>query len=150
MTDTFGTPAIRPSTPVHLWIIGILVLLWNAMGVFDYIATQIPIESYMSQFTQEQLDYFYGFPAWMNAVWAISVFSGLLGALALLLRKSWAVWLFGLSLLSAILATIYCFGLSDGMEVMGTTGLVFSVVMLAIAVFLVFYARAMSRRGVLS
>ena len=45
-------------TPVHLWIVGALSLIWNAVGAFDYAATQYRIESYMSQFTAEQLEYF--------------------------------------------------------------------------------------------
>ena len=54
----------RRRTPVHLWIVGVLALLWNLMGAFDYLATQLQLESYMSQFTEEQLAYFYGFPSW--------------------------------------------------------------------------------------
>ena len=57
--------------------------------------SQLRLESYMSQFTPEQLAYFYGFPAWAVAAWAIAVWSALLGSLCLLLRKAWAVWLFG-------------------------------------------------------
>ena len=76
-------------TPIHLWIIGILALLWNAIGAFDYVATQTQMESYMSQFTPEQLDYFYGFPTWVVAAWAIAVWSSLLGSVALLVRKKW-------------------------------------------------------------
>jgi hypothetical protein len=50
-------------TPFHLWIVGILALLWDAIGAFDYSATQLRMEAYMSQFTPEQLEYFYAFPA---------------------------------------------------------------------------------------
>ena len=74
-------------TPVHLWIVSIVSLLWNAMGAFDYTATQMRLESYMSQFTAEQLDYFYSFPAWADSLWAIAVWSSLLGSMALLMRK---------------------------------------------------------------
>lgn len=148
MTGTFAA-ATRPQTPVHLWIVGILALLWNAMGAFDFLATTIPLESYMSQFTQEQLDYFYGMPLWMMVVWAASVWGGVLAAVGLLVRKAWSVWLFGLSMLTAVIATLYCFILSDGAEIMGTTGAVFSAVILLVAIFFFFYARAMAKRGVL-
>ena len=86
-------------TPIHLWIVGVLAVLWNAVGAFDYSATQFRLESYMSQFTPEQLEYFYAFPPWMDAAWAIAVWASVLGSLSLLLRKAWAVWLFGLSIL---------------------------------------------------
>jgi hypothetical protein len=135
--------------PVHLWIVGVLAVLWNAMGAFDYAATQLKLEFYMAQFTQEQLDYFYSFPAWMDAAWAIAVWSSLLGSLALLLRKSWAVGLFGLAILGLAVSTVYNFVLSNGLEMMGTGAAMFTAVIWVIAVLLLFYARAMAKKGVL-
>jgi len=62
------------AAPKHLRIVGILAVLWNAMGAFDYSATQLRLESYMSQFTTQQLEYFYALPAWTVAAWAIALF----------------------------------------------------------------------------
>ena len=135
--------------PRHLWVVGVLTLLWNAIGAFDYAATQLRIEAYMSQFTPEQLEYFYGFPAWAVASWAIAVWSSLLGSLGLLLRKAWAVWLFGLALAGMAITFVYNFLLSDGLSMMGTGGAIFTAVIWAVAIFLFFYSRAMARRGVL-
>jgi len=135
--------------PRHLWIVGALSLLWNAVGAFDYSATQFRIESYMGQFTPEQLAYFYGFPAWAVAAWAIAVWSSLLGSLCLLLRKAWAVWLFGIAIVGMALTALYNFVLTDGMAMMGAGEAVFTGVIWLIAIGLFFYARAMARRGVL-
>jgi hypothetical protein len=135
--------------PRHLWIVGGLSLLWNAVGAFDYTATQMRLESYMSQFSAEQLAYFYGFPAWAVAAWAIAVWSSLLGSLCLLLRKAWAVPLFGIALAGMVFTALYNFVLTDGMAMIGTGGLVFTAVIWVIAISLFFYARAMARRGVL-
>ena len=55
--------------PKHLWIVGIITLLWNLKGAFDYLMTQTKNESYMGQFDQVQLDYFYGFPMWVEVFW---------------------------------------------------------------------------------
>jgi len=136
-------------TPVHLWIVGVLAILWNAAGAFDYTATQMKLEFYMSQFTAEQLEYFYAFPAWMKACWALGVWGSLLGSLGLLLRKAWAVWLFGISILGLAGSTVYNFILSDGLAAMGSGGAMFTAVIWVIALLLFFYARAMARRGVL-
>ena len=135
--------------PRHLWIVGGLSLLWNAMGAFDYSASQLRIESYMSHFTPEQLAYFYGFPAWAIAAWAIAVWGALLGSLCLLMRKAWAVWLFGASIVGMVLTGIYSYVLTDGMALMGTGGAIFRAVIWFIAFSLYFYARGMARRGVL-
>jgi len=137
-------------TPIHLWIVGVLAVLWNAVGAFDYSATQFRLESYMSQFTPEQLEYFYAFPPWMDAAWAIAVWASVLGSLSLLLRKAWAVWLFGLSILGMAVSTVYNFVLSNGMEVMGSEGAMFTAVIWVIALFLYFYAQAMLKRNVLT
>jgi len=136
-------------TPRHLWIVGVIAVLWNAIGAFDYSATQLRLESYMSQFTPEQLAYFYGFPAWTVAAWAIAVWSSLLGSIALLLRKAWATWLFGAALAGMALTTLYNFVLTDGAALMGDGAVAFSALIWAIALFLFFYARAMAGRGVL-
>ena len=112
-------------TPIHLWIIGIVSVLWNAGGAFDYSATQFQAEFYMSQFTQEQLDYFYGFPPWMDAAWAVGVWGSLLGSIGLLMRKSWAVWMFGASIVGLAISTVYNFALSDGLEAMGSGAAIF-------------------------
>ncbi|MEX0892485.1 MAG: hypothetical protein WEB88_09975 [Gemmatimonadota bacterium] len=77
-TGTTGTtpPTATPRTPVHLWVIGALALLWNSVGAFDYLMTQTRNEGYMGQFSAEQLEYFYGFPTWVVAFWALAVWGG--------------------------------------------------------------------------
>jgi hypothetical protein len=138
-------------TPRHLWVIGGLSVPWNAMGAFDYLMTQTHNEAYMGQFTPEQLDYFYGFPAWLVAFWAIAVWGGLLGSLLLLLKKRLAVGIFLASLVAALLTTVYNYGLSNGLEVVGhPAAIAFSALILVVALLLYLYARAMRNRGVLA
>jgi len=148
MSATDARPA-RP-VPKHLWIIGVLALLWNAMGAVDYLMTQTRNEAYMSRFTSEQLAYFYGFPAWVDGAWAIAVWGAVLGSVLLLLRRSLAVPVFAVSLAAMVITTVYNYGLSDGLQVMGGAGpLAFSVVIFLVGVALLVYSRAMARRGVL-
>jgi hypothetical protein len=141
--------ATAVKVPRHLWVVGIIAVLWNAIGAFDYAATQFRLDFYMSQFTPEQLEYFYGFPAWAVASWAIAVWSSLIASVGLLLRRVWAVGLFGIALAAMLVTFLYNFVLSDGLSMVGTGGAVFTAVIWAIAIFLFFYARAMAKRGVL-
>lgn len=136
-------------TPWHLWVIGILALPWNAMGAFDYLMTQTQSEWYMGQFTPEQLDFFYGFPAWLVAFWAIAVWGGVLGAILLLMRKKAAAPVLLVSFLCMLVTAIRNYVFADGIEAMGSFGAIFSVVIFVVSLFLVFYSKAMKKQGVL-
>lgn len=147
-----STAAGRAPAPWHLWVIGVIAVLWNSMGAFDYFMTQTHNAAHLASYSQVQLDYFFGLPAWVVACWAIGVWGGLLGSVLLLLRKGVAEWVFLASLVGAVLTPIYNFALSNGMEIMGGGAgtLIFPVVIVVVAVALYLYARAMRRRGVLA
>jgi hypothetical protein len=139
----------RPRTPVHLWIIGVLALLWNMMGAFDYLATKLQLDFYMSQFSEEQLAYFYGFPAWVVSAWAFGVWGALAGSVGLLLRRKWSVWAFVVSIAGMVVTTIYNFGMTNGAEIMGSGAMVFSIIIWVISIFLVVYSWSLAKKGVL-
>ena len=136
--------------PIHLWIVGVLSLLWNAMGAFDYAATKLELDFYLSGFPQELLDWVAAFPAWATAAWAFGVWGALAGSIGLLARRRWAVWAFGLSLAGLAVSTLYQFGLSNGMELMGSAGAIFTGAIWAVAIFLLLYSRSQARSGVLA
>ena len=140
----------RIQTPWHLWLIGVIALLWNAMGAFDYLMTNTKNEAYMKMFTPEQLEFFYGFPSWSVALWAISVWGGLLGCILLLLRNKLAVGVFLVSLVCMVVNTIYIYAFTNGMEVMGDPfSLIFSAVIFLVAVFLYLYSKNLSKRNII-
>jgi len=147
MADTTVKAA---KTPWHIWVVGVVSLLWNSVGAMDFVMTQSRNAAYMSSFTQAQLDFYYGFPIWVVATWAIAVWGGVLGTLALLLRKSLAVHLFLSSFICIILTDIHNFAFANGLRVMGgAVALTISAIVLLIGALLWVYARAMRKRGVL-
>jgi len=149
MSEDQATSSRR--APWHLWAVGIFAFLWSGMGAFDYLMTQTQNQGYMGQFTPEKLEFFYGFPAWLVAFWALAVWGGVVGAVLLLLRKKLAVGVFLVSFLSMVVTTIRNYVLSDGLEVMGGAGaMIFSVLIFVFALFFYLYARAMKNRGVLA
>jgi hypothetical protein len=135
--------------PRHLWVVGVLSLLWNAFGATDYILTKTHNEAYLSQFTPEQLAYFTTFPAWATAAWAFGVWGALAGSILLLMRSRFAVHAFGVSLAGMAVSFGYQFALSDAMAVMGTALVGFTVLIVAVGIALFFYARKQVARGVL-
>ncbi len=149
MTAAEPTGAGTSKAPIHLWIVGVLSLLWNLMGVFDYLASQLELDFYLSQFTPEQLAYFNAIPAWAVAAWAFGVWGAFAGSIGLLLRRAWALWAFAVSIFGLLFSSIYSFVLSRGVEVMGSGAMVFNGVIWLVAIFLFLYSRAQVRSGVL-
>ena len=149
MSQAQGTKT--PGRPWHLWLIGIIGCLWNAMGVMSFMLTQPRVEAVMSRFPPQQREYFESFPLWVVAFWAIGVFGGVIGCLLLLLKNRLASHVL---LASAIGALAYNLGglfLLGGMQVMRETGgLGLTVVPILFAAFLAYYALAMNKKGVLS
>lgn len=142
--------ATREKTPVWFWILSVIGLLWFAMGAFDYSATQLRLDFYMSAFTEEQLAYFYGFPAWYEATWAISVWGAVAGAVLLLMRKKAASLMFLISLISFVIGAIYSYGFTNAMEMMGGIGsVIFSAVIFLSILGYFWLARSASASGIL-
>jgi hypothetical protein len=138
-------------TPWHLWVIGIVSLLFNAGGAFDYVMTQTRNPAYMAQFTETELAYFYGFPDWVQGSWAIAVWGAVLGSVLLLLRRHWAVVAYAASLVAMVITMIHNFGIADVKmhEVVGPEAVWFSAIIVLVTVAVFLYARRMRTRGVL-
>ncbi len=142
---------IRIPTPWHLWVIAVVALLWNVMGAFDYYMSQTRNEAYMAMFTPEQLEFFYSFPAWSVALWAIAVWGGVLGCILLLLRNKLAVCVFLISLICMVINTIYIYGFTNGIEVMGDPfSIAFSAAIFIVALFLYLYSKSMQTKNIIS
>ena len=149
MVQAQGTTT--PGRPWHLWLIGIIGVLWNAMGVVSFMLTQMKVEAVMSRFPPQQRAYFESFPLWVVAFWALAVFGGVLGCLLLLFKNRLAFHLLLASVIGAIVFNVGGLFLLGGMEVMRETGgLGFTVFPIIFSAILAYYAWAMSKRGVLS
>ncbi len=138
--------------PWHLWLIGIVSLVWNGFGAADYVMTQIQLESYMSQFTDEQRAYFAAFPSWVQGSWAMAVWLSVLGSILLLVRTRYAGACFGLALLFMGATFVHNFILAEVRmnQIAGSGALWFSLAIVIVAILLWSYARTMRQRGVLA
>lgn len=144
---TEDTSVITPRAGWHLWAVGIFGVLWNGFGCFDFTMTVTRNEAYLASYPQEMLAYWFAMPWWVFALWAVGVFGGLLGSIALLMKKALAVPLFAASLLAAIISNIISMTDTEAPKMEGTEIIPFIIIGLA-AAFLA-YAVWQSRRGVL-
>ena len=140
-------------TPWHLWLVGVLSLLWNGFGAFDFVQTTTRGEAYMraSGFDDAMVAYYEAMPNWMYVPWILGVWGAVIGSVLLLLRRRWAVHAFGLSLLGALVSLIYGKLIDPPPSAPPQMAAMswMPIVILLIAVLLFGYAFNMRKRGVL-
>ncbi|WP_114520500.1 hypothetical protein [Altererythrobacter sp. ZODW24] len=151
MNDT-----ISVKTPWHLWVVGVVTFLFNAVGALDYTMSQLRNRSYLSAAegtynitVDEMIAYIDAFPAWANATWALGVWGAFFGSLLLLFRSRYAVWSFAVSIVGLVLTTIYQFNGNMPEALEGPGQVAFAAVIWAITIGLFLYARRMTAKGVL-
>lgn len=137
--------------PWHLWLVGVIAVLFNAIGAFDYVMAKTQGASYMAStgMTPEQIAFYQNLPMWMTAVWATGVWSAFLASILLLLRKQLAAPIFVLSLAAFSVNLLYMYVLTDGGALMGGSMAMVSAVIAILLLIFSWYAYAMKKRGVL-
>lgn len=138
-------------TPWHLWLVGVIAVLFNAIGVFDFVMSMAQGSSYLESagMTPAQIAHYQGMPAWMIVVWAVGVWGAMLGSVLILLRRKLAATVFAVSLAAFLISLIYTYVLTDGGDVMGRGMAITSAVITALLLFFMWYSRVMAKRGVL-
>ena len=124
---------------LRYWVIAVLALIWNTLGVLAYLGQAYMSDDTLSSLPESTQLYYSNLPAWVTAAFAIAVFGGLFGAIGLLWRKKWAYFLFVISLVAVVLKQIYDLFIQDYNQITGE-GLILPVLVLAIAVYLVIFS----------
>ena len=137
--------------PWHLWVVGIVTLLWNGFGANDYTQTQLRNMDYLNSmgYPQAGIDYLDQFPAWAEAGWALGVWGAVMGSVLLLLRSRFSVWSFVISLVGIALTTVYEAGADMPAELAEMQPGWFPVLLWGLAIFQLWYAWSMKKKGVL-
>jgi hypothetical protein len=129
--------------PAWFWIASAVALLWEGIGVASYLS-QVNGGAAMNAAQRELVA---ATPAWVTGAYATAAFSGLLGAIALLLRKRWARSLFILSLIAAIVQFGWVLVLSPALDLLGPSAAILPIVILIVGAGLVWLAGNAERRG---
>ncbi|MCP5384396.1 MAG: hypothetical protein H6920_03390 [Sphingomonadaceae bacterium] len=133
-------------TPWHLWVVGLLTLLWNSVGITSYLMTRLGKLADLGM-TPDQIAYFDSFPVWANSVWALGVWGAFFGSVLLLLRSRWAVISLAISVVGLIGTTVFQHFVTTVPADMSNP--VLDVVIWATTLFTLWYAMKMRREGVL-
>jgi len=87
------------------WLICVLALLWNVGGAINYLMQTN--SEFVSTLPETHRAIIEGRPIWATGGFAIGVFGGAIGCLLLLFRKSFAFYIFIISLLGIVITMIH-------------------------------------------
>ena len=140
------TTAQKP--PIWFWIVSVIALLWNAMGVMAYLGQAFLTEEALAAMPPEQQEiYNIDYPAWYTAAFAIAVFAGFIARVMLLARKKLANILFIISFIAVIVQSIYTFFLSPLKDKMTAFDSSMSISIPIIAILLIVFSNKGIAKG---
>lgn len=135
------------SRPRGFLVIAMAALLWNLLGVAMFVMQINMSPEALAALPQAERGLYEAAPTWINIAFGVAVFSGVLGALGLLMKKRWAVVMFLLSLIGLLVQLGSIYAMTPAWEVQGPTGVIMPAVLVLIAIFLWWYARKAAARN---
>ncbi|MDO7841135.1 hypothetical protein [Sphingomonas immobilis] len=139
---------LRP--PIWFYVIGVLLLLWGAMGVYAFYADVTMSAADLAKLPAYDQRLLASRPVWFPWLYGASVWSGLIGSALLLARSAHARWLFIVSLITVVVMFGFIFIATDLIAVKGVgVAMGFPVFIFAICVLEVWLSgHAIKRRWI--
>ncbi len=150
MTDEILDGGNNTKVTTIFWVIGIIALLWNLMGVFAFVTDMMMSEDALTLLSEQERALYESNPMWHKIVYGIATICGLLGAIGLLMKKRSAITLFWISLGAVVVQFLYGLFGTNAREVYGIFAIIMPIIVTVIAVFLWYYAKKCGARGWLS
>jgi CHASE2 domain-containing sensor protein len=123
------------------WVISSIAIVWNLMGVFNYLDQAFMTDKILETLPKEQQILYQDVPAWVTAAFAIAVFSGTLGSLLLLLKKKIATTFFIISFLGIVGQMSYGLLIDQNSDSYGPMGIAMPIIIIAFGGYLIWYSR---------
>jgi len=140
----------KTSPPIWYWIISVVALLWNGMGVSEYLNQAYMTPEKLAKLPEEMQAMYMDVPAWVTAVFAIAVFSGLVASIFLLLRKGLALVLFALSLVAVICQWSYILFIAKLTAMLEGSNMIMTILVPLFAALFVWFAKTSKTKGWIS
>ncbi len=133
--------------PVMFRVVAVAAVIWNVLGVLAFVMNVAISAEAMAAMPEAQQAHYAAQPAWVTGAFAIAVFAGLGGSIALALRKGIATAIFIVSLVAVIAQMFYAFAMSNMLSVMGGSSAVMPSLIIIIAAALVWFSTRSKAKG---
>lgn len=138
------------SPPKRFWIVSAIAFAWNLMGVAAYLMHVMMPPEALANMPEAERALYTTAPSWVTGAYAVAVFGGTLGCAGLLLRKAWAMPAFVVSLAGILAQMGYTLLVQNTIEVMGAGIVIMPLVIIAIAIYLIWFSREAAKSGYLA
>jgi ABC-type xylose transport system permease subunit len=125
----------------------IAALLWNVLGCFAYLSDVMLTAADIAKMTPDQQALHNSRPIWAVAAYALAVWGGLLGSIALLLKKRWATPVFAVSLAGVIVQDTALFLFTNATTKVGAPVYLLQALVIIVCVLLVWLSRKAAAAG---
>jgi hypothetical protein len=138
----------KAKPPVWFWVVAIIFLLWNIMGLFSFFAHTFITDEALAALPENERALYDQYPVWTTIVFAIATGAGLLAALALVLRKKWARIFAVISLLAVIPQMAHNVFFTSAIEVYGMVQAVtMPILVVVFGALMIWFASAGIKKG---
>lgn len=141
--SSFGPPA----PPLSFRLIAISSVVWMLFGVASYLMHVMMTPEQITALPPPQAELMRAMPSWLYGLFAIATWGGLAGAIALLLRRRIAVPLLLLSWIAAAAQFGYTFLGLPAYRLLGASGMIFPLIIVALGVAYWLFARTAAAKG---
>ena len=136
--------------PLWFWVIGVIALLWNMMGLAAYFQQFMMSPEAFATLRPEQQNLLLDQPVWLTSAFAVAVFAGFVGSILLLARKRLAVRMFLLSMIAVFIQFGGLFLLKGYADVLTGGEWIMPILIPVFAAGLYLYARKTEKDGILA
>jgi hypothetical protein len=143
-----NAPAAAP--PKSFLVVNVILLLWMLMGIVAFVSDVRLTPEQIAASSPAHQQWLNSVPKWLSVVYGIATVSGLLGAIALVMKKALAVPVLGVSLVAVLVQMGYgTFGL-DAIGILGASqALPFPVFICVMGGFALWWAVRAKSKGYL-
>jgi hypothetical protein len=138
------------SMPLWAVIVSALLVLWSLAGLWSYYSSATMTSEMVAQLPQAQQDAWSTMPKFLWIDFFVAVAAGAVGAIGLLLKKSWAAIAYIVSLAAIVIQFGYIFLLTPILTTIGPSAAIFPFVIFILGLIAYLFARKGSAMGWLS
>ena len=135
------TNSAQMKIPKWFWVLAVIFLLWNIMGVLSFFGHTFIAEEALAKLPEKERALYAEYPLWTTIVFAIATFGGLIASIGLVMKRKWAKTFLIISFLAIVPQMIHTLFFKNSIDVYGfIQSVTMPVLVVLIGAFLIWFS----------